>query len=160
MGEAARPASSEGASRSPAVGHGAILGGMTEENGEIARLWWARFNEDGEPPLDLCHPDIEMRNPDGFPVTGPYFGREGIRQWAVDVYDVVDDARGEVEEVVDVGDGDSVIAVLRQTGRWKHTQISAEVKWAAVMTMRDGKLFRAKGFLSKGEALEAAGLAS
>jgi ketosteroid isomerase-like protein len=131
---------------------------MSRENLEVARLWWARFNKDGLPPLDLCDERIEIRNPDGFPVTGPYYGHEGVRQWASDVYDVLEDARVEPEEVVEVGDGEAVIAVLRQTGRWKYTQLASDVRWAAIMTMRDGKLAHAQGYVSKTKALEAAGL--
>jgi hypothetical protein len=47
---------------------------------------------------------------------------------------------------------------LRQTGRWKYTQLASDVRWAAVMTMRDGKLAHAQGYVSKTKALKALGL--
>ncbi|MDQ3729059.1 MAG: nuclear transport factor 2 family protein [Actinomycetota bacterium] len=131
---------------------------MSQENTELLRTWFARLNEDGQPPLDLCDEQIEMRNPDGFPVTGPYHGHEGIRQWAFDTWEVLEDARSEPEEVIEVGDGESVVAVLRLTGVWRHTQLPVETQWASVTTFRDGKVVHALGYMSKAEALEAVGL--
>lgn len=131
---------------------------MSREKAEVVRRWWAGFNQDGLPPLDLCDERIEIINPDEFPLTGPYHGHEGVRQWASDVYDVLEDAHVEAEEVVG-GEGEAVVAVLRQTGRWKYTQLATDARWAAVMTIRDGKLAHAQGYLSKAQAIEAAGLA-
>lgn len=128
-----------------------------EENVEIIRQWWARFNETGEPALDLCDPAVEMRNPDQFLVRGPYHGHDGIRQWREDVFDVIDDARVEIEELLDAGDGESVVAVLRLKGTAKYTRIDVDAPWAAVVKLRDGKMFHAQGYLSRHEALEAAG---
>ena len=131
---------------------------MSEENVETVRRWWAGFNQEGLPPFDLCDERIEIRNPEGFPNTGPYYGHEGVRQWASDAWEVVEGVRVEPEEVLEVGDRTTVVVVLRTTGRMRHTGIPANVQWAAVFTMRDGKLFHAQGYLSKAEALEAVGL--
>ena len=131
---------------------------MSTENAEIVHRWWAGFNEDGLPPLELCDEQVEIRNPDEFLFTGPYHGHEGVRRWAFDVYEVLEDARVEPEEIVEVGDGQVVVAVLCQTGRWKYTQLASNVRWAAVITMRDGKLFHAQGYPSKAKALKAVGL--
>jgi len=131
---------------------------MSEENVETVRRWWAGFNQEGLPPFDLCDERIEIRNPEGFPNTGPYYGHEGVRQWASDAWEVVEGVRVEPEEVLEVGDRTTVVVVLRTTGRMRHTGIPANVQWAAVFTMRDGKLVNAQGYLTKGEALEAVGL--
>ena len=40
----------------------------------------------------------------------------------------------------------------------RHTGLPAKVQWAAVMTLRGGKLAHAQGYLTKAEALEAVGL--
>jgi len=130
---------------------------MAQRNVEIARRWWASFNENGVPPLELCNEHVFVRNPDGFPVTGPYHGHAGIRQWALDVYDVLEDFRVEPEEVIPLGEGGVVLVGLRQTGRWKYTQLPTEVLWATLMTIRNGKLVHAQGYVSKAQALRAAG---
>ena len=49
-------------------------------------------------------------------------------------------------------------AVLRTSGHMRHTGLPAKVQWAAVVTMRGGKLAHAQGYLTKAEALEAVGL--
>ena len=125
---------------------------------EIARRWWAGFNKDGLPPFDLCDERVEIRNPEEFPVTGPYFGHEGVRQWAFDAWEIIDEAGVEPGEILEVGERDAVAAVLQTSGRMRHTGLAATIQWAAVMTMRDGKLAHAQGYLTKAEALAAVGL--
>jgi ketosteroid isomerase-like protein len=40
----------------------------------------------------------------------------------------------------------------------RHTGLEAKLRWAVAWTLRDGKAVRAHGYLTKAEALEAAGL--
>jgi ketosteroid isomerase-like protein len=62
-------------------------------------------------------------------------------------------------EVIDAGD-DTVIVVMRASGRPKGTSAEAELtlSFAAVSTIRDGKIARAREYWTREEALEAAGL--
>jgi ketosteroid isomerase-like protein len=132
---------------------------MSEENVEVVRRWWAGFNEDGMPPLPLCDEEIEIRNPPDFPVRGPFYGHDGVRDWRDQVFEVFDNARVEPEEIVDVhGDGETVLMLLRATGTARHTDIEMDVEWAAIWTVRGGKLLKAQGYLNRADALEAAGL--
>ena len=132
---------------------------MSKENVELVRRWWAGFNEDGMPPLALCDEEIEIRNPPDFPVRGPFQGHDGVRRWRDEVFDIFDNARVEPEEIVDVhGDGETVLMLLRAAGAASYTGIKVDVEWAAIWTIRDGKLLRAQGYLNRAEALEAAGL--
>ena len=132
---------------------------MAEEKTEVVRRWWKGFNEDGMPPLALCDEEIEIRNPPDFPVRGLYQGHDGVRRWRDQVFDIFDNARVEPEEIVDVrGDGETVLMLLRATGTARHTEIELEVEWAAIWTIREGKVLRAQGYLNRAEALEAAGL--
>ena len=131
---------------------------MSEENVEIVRRWWAGFNEDGMPPLSLCDDEIEIRNPPDFPVRGLFRGHEGVRSWRDQVFDIFDKARVEPEDIVDVhGDGETVLMLLRASGTASYTGIEVDVEWAAIWTIRDGKVLRAQGYLDRAEALEAAG---
>jgi ketosteroid isomerase-like protein len=131
---------------------------MSEENVEIVRRWWAAMNKDGTPPLGLCHERIEIRNPASFPNRGPYRGHEGVDEWMVDTWEVIDELHFEVDEIIDVGDGETVVSVQRTMGRTRHMQLDTDVEWAAVWTIRGGKALRAQGYMTKAEALEAAGL--
>ena len=124
----------------------------------MVRRWWEGFNEDGMPPLSLCDEAIEIRNPPDFPNRGPFQGHDGVRQWRDQVWQVLDNARVEPEEIVDVhGDGEAVLMLLRATGTARSSGITLEVEWAAVWTIRGGKLLKAQGYLDRAAAREAAG---
>ena len=126
---------------------------------EIVRRWWAGFNEDGMPPLVLCDEAIEIHMPPDFPVRGLFQGHDGVRRWRDQVFDIFDNARVEPEDIVDVhGDGETVLMLLRASGTASYTGIEVDVEWAAIWTIRDGKLLRAQGYLSRADAREAAGL--
>jgi len=64
----------------------------------------------------------------------------------------------ELEEVIDAGDGETVVSVQRVQGRTRHMELETNLRWAAVWTFRAGKVLRAQGYLHRREALEAAGL--
>jgi ketosteroid isomerase-like protein len=132
---------------------------MSQENVEVVRRFWAALNED--PPrllLDFIDEEAEIRNPPEFPLQGPFHGHEGARVWARESWEILDDLHHELEEVIDVGDGATLISVQRAQGRTRHMQLDTDFQWAAVWVFRDGKLFRAQGYMRKAEALEAAGL--
>ena len=125
---------------------------------ETCRRWLGHFNDTGQPALELCDEEIEMSNPDQFLVRGPYHGHDGIRQWRDDVFDVFDEPRVEAEEILDAGDGETVVMFLRLQGIAKHTRIEVDEPWTAVCTLRNGKLWRGQGYVTRREALEAAGM--
>ena len=127
------------------------------ENVAIVRALWAGL-ERGDVPLDLCDQQIELRTAAEIPVADESRGHDGVRKWATDVWEVFSEFHNEVEEVIEVGDGETVVTLVRTTGRMRHTGLEAKLKWAVVWTLRGGKALRAHGYLSKAEALEAAGL--
>jgi ketosteroid isomerase-like protein len=132
---------------------------MAQENIEVVRRWWEGFNEDGMPPLSLCDDKIEINNPPDFPVRGLFQGHEGVRRWRDQVFEIVDNARVVPEEIVDVhGDGETVLMLLRAIGSARYTEIEMEFEWAAIWTIRDGKVLHAQGYMSRADALEVAGL--
>jgi uncharacterized protein len=131
---------------------------VSEQNLEVVRRWWKGFHEDGMPPLDLCDAQVEISNPPEFPVRGTYRGHEGVRQWRADAFDVIDELEVETEKLIDVGDGETVVMLLRLRGLASHTRIPIDETWAAVWTIRNGKLLRAQGYISRRAAMRAAGL--
>ena len=71
----------------------------------------------------------------------------------------MDDVSVEPEDIIDVtDDGETVVMLLRARATAHHTRIDVDFPWAAIWTIRDGKLLLAQGYLSRREALEAAGL--
>ena len=132
---------------------------MSQENVEVVRRWWDGFNNTGMPPLSLCDERIEIRNPPDFPVRGAFHGHQGVRDWVDQVWEAFDNVSVEAEEIIDVtDDGETVVMLLRARGTAHHTRIEMEFPWAAIWTIRDGKLLLAQGYLSRSKALEAAGL--
>ena len=132
---------------------------MSQENVEVVRRWWDGFNNTGMPPLSLCDERIEIRNPHDFPVRGPFHGHQGVRDWRDQVFEIFDDVAIEAEEIIDVtDDGETVVMLLRARGTAHQSGIDIDFPWAAVWTIRDGKLLLAQGYLTRAEALEAAGL--
>jgi ketosteroid isomerase-like protein len=130
---------------------------MSQENVEIVRSLWADL-ERGDVRLDLCDEQIELRTIAAIPVGDEYRGHDGVRQWANEVWEVFSEFHNELEEIVEGGDGETVVTVLRTKGRMRHTGLEANLKWAVVWTLRDGKALRAHGYMTKAEALDAAGL--
>jgi hypothetical protein len=63
-------------------------------------------------------------------------------------------------EIIEAADGETIVSVQRTRGCTRHMQVKANVQWAAVFTIRDGKVLRAHGYMSQAEALEAAALRS
>ena len=131
---------------------------MSQENVQFVRRWWAGFNESGLPSFELCDERIELIIPKEWPFTGHYHRHSGVRQWADEVFDAVVGHRVEIERILETGDGETVVMFLRSHGHWKHMDLDFEQSWAAVWRIRAGKLAYGHGYLSKEEALEAAGL--
>ena len=124
---------------------------------EIVRRCWAGLEED--PPnlhLDFMDPEVELENPAEFPLRGPFRGHEGVRKWATEAWEVFEDLHNEIEEIIEVDD-ETVISVQRTQGRMRHTQLPSNRRWAVVWRFKDGKVRRGEGYLTKAQALEAAG---
>jgi ketosteroid isomerase-like protein len=130
---------------------------MSRQNVEIVRALWAGL-DGGEVRLDLCDEDIELRTVAEIPVADEYRGHDGVRQWATDVWEVFTEFHNEIEDATEGEDGETVVTVVRTNGVMRHTGLEAKLRWAVVWTLRDGKVVRAHGYLSRKQALEAAGL--
>jgi ketosteroid isomerase-like protein len=85
-----------------------------------------------------------------------YQGPEGYKQFIGWLRDEFEDARLDVNDVIDAGD--RVLASLTLRGRGR--QSGAATSWDVwqVWTIRDGRIVRGQAFTDKTEALEAAGL--
>jgi ketosteroid isomerase-like protein len=83
---------------------------------------------------------------------GPAEVREFLERWA----GAFDDFGFEAEEAIDAGN--AVVIRLHQWGRGKDTGAQVESRTWQMFSFQDGKIVHCRGYASKAEALEAAGL--
>jgi ketosteroid isomerase-like protein len=84
-------------------------------------------------------------------------GRQGTRDYFATLGEVFDDMRVEIEEITEAGE-DRLVVMVRVTGRGKGSGVNVEQRNGQVWTFVRGKVARVDSFMSRAEALEAAGL--
>jgi ketosteroid isomerase-like protein len=84
-------------------------------------------------------------------------GSEALRRYLQDWLDMFDDVTNVPEEGLDLGD-DRVVAVQHATGRARASGVQADIRYAVVYTLRDGKIVRGREYIDRNEALEAVGV--
>ncbi|HEY7150923.1 MAG TPA: nuclear transport factor 2 family protein [Solirubrobacterales bacterium] len=134
---------------------------MSEENVELVRkVIEAHERGDFEAVFAAYHPDIEWqltRLPYAADFEPVYHGHEGVRTFWRTWFAAWETVSFEFEEFHDAGD--SVVAILSQRMRGRTSGL--ELEWNSygqVWTIRDGKVRRVAFFMTRAEALEAAGL--
>jgi ketosteroid isomerase-like protein len=85
-----------------------------------------------------------------------YHGPGEVQQFLVEWAGAFDDFGFEAEEAIDAGD--AVVIRLHQWGRGKDTGAQVDSRTWQVFTFRDGKVVHCRGYATRDEALEAAGL--
>jgi ketosteroid isomerase-like protein len=127
---------------------------MSQENLEIVRR---AFEEMGGDEFSAWDPDVEIINAEGWVIETTYRGHEGLRQWWDDIAEAFGDFRIELEEVMAV-DEERVLTTQRFIAHFRTTEIPFDGYWASIIWVRNGKVVRGHGHLSKRRALRAAGL--
>ena len=132
---------------------------MSQENFEIVRAAAAAASRgDLDAWLGYWTDDLDFRAAEGAPDDhGPIKGKDALRAFVQDWLDTFDDFKVEPLEVIDAGP-DQIVAVLRNTGRAKLSGVEADLTFAVVYTLCDGKVARGREYWTKVQALEAAGL--
>jgi ketosteroid isomerase-like protein len=132
---------------------------MSQENVEVVQAAidaFARGGIDGVSEhwtADIDHRAVEGAIDD----RGPIQGMAAMRTYMQDWLDTFDDVKTEAVELLEAGD-DAVIAVLHASGRAKQSGIETDMTYAVIYTIRDGKIARGREYMTRDEALEAAGL--
>jgi ketosteroid isomerase-like protein len=127
---------------------------MSQDNLEIVRR---AFDEMGGDEFSVWDRDVEIINAEGWVIETTYRGHEGLRRWWDDLAEAFGDFRIELEEVMEV-DEERVLTTQRFIAHFRKTEIAFDGPWAAILWIRDGKVVRGHGHLSRGRALRAAGL--
>jgi ketosteroid isomerase-like protein len=132
---------------------------MSEENVKAVRDAAAAFNRgDLDTWSEFWTDDIDYRAIEGaIDDRGPMHGKAAVRAYVQDWLDNFDNFRYEAVELLDAGE-DTVIAVVRISGLAKLSGIETDLTYAALYTIRDGKIARGREYWTRDEALKAAGL--
>jgi ketosteroid isomerase-like protein len=133
---------------------------MSQENVEIVGSAFLALADRGFDGLaEFLHPEINWRAMEGAPDDiGEMLGTEAACRYVEDWFETFDDFTTIPEELIDAGEG-CVVGVLHVLGRAKLSGITTELRYAALFTLRDGKVARIREYADRQEALDAAGLA-
>ena len=137
---------------------------MSQENVETVRRGFdAAARRDAATVLALYDPDIEL-DASQLGIAGIaggdeafYRGHDGLRRFFREWHEAWTNIEYDFEELIDAGD-EQVIAVVTRHARGRASGVEVEGRFALVWTLRGGKVARVVWFLSRAEALEAAGL--
>ena len=131
---------------------------MSQENVEIVqRALEAYSRGDLEEMLPHLDSEVEWHSAIvGGAEGNTYYGHEGFRSWFAESFESFDELRTELSEFRDLGDRVVAFGRVQARGRESGVKIDSPTGW--VFTVRRGKVARAEGFLSREQALKAAGL--
>jgi ketosteroid isomerase-like protein len=129
---------------------------MSEQNVSAVRRLADAINE-GPIPRDLIAPDFELKNATTAVTDATYHGYEGGLKWREDLFDVVDDARFEIDEILATGP-DYVVIANRLVGRGSSSGAPVSLRWSSVFWFREGAIAQVAGYERRREALRAVGL--
>lgn len=131
---------------------------MSQDNVELLRAMYAAFStlaEGGDVVSYVhafYHPDCEYQ-----PVEeqGPVRGHDALVRWNGRWFEVWDEFRAEIDEVVDTGD--AVVTGITVHGRGDSSGIEITQRLFHVSEVRDGRIVRMAEYVDRAQALEAVG---
>lgn len=141
---------------------------MSEENVETVRQWvatWAdkelvslaaEHPEEVASIFELVHPEFEGRWASELPDVETYRGHEGAQQMLTEWLEPWREYRQRALEFIDAGPITVVLYICRGVG--KDSGAESEMEVTHLYEVRDGKIARLQEYMTKAEALEAAGL--
>jgi ketosteroid isomerase-like protein len=118
----------------------------------IAR--WAEAVRHGDLAEELWDANLEIVNAKGWPVEATYSGHDGLRRWWRDLEEACSDLVLEFDEITPVDD-ERVLTAQRWAGTFRATGLPFDGAWASILTVRDGRIVRAVGYMTKRSALRA-----
>jgi ketosteroid isomerase-like protein len=122
---------------------------------------WVEQVAAADDPLEVWYEhiwaaDVDHRAVEGAPDdVGPIVGRDAMRAYIADWFEMFADLQAVPAEIVD-GGPERVIVVWHVTGTAKASGVPTELRYAAVYTIRAGKIVRGREYMTKHEALAAA----
>jgi ketosteroid isomerase-like protein len=131
---------------------------MSQENVELVRQAYEAVNARGfDSTRRLRHPEIELYDPPDFPDADRHVGEAAFRERVESYMEVGWDGQFRIRECLDAGE--EVVVIWRMRGRSAHGGgVPLDLTLAHVCLIEDGKLRRIRQYMSRTEALAAAGL--
>jgi ketosteroid isomerase-like protein len=132
---------------------------MESPNVEVVRLQFEALEQDGvDAAARFWHPEIEWRAVEGaVDDVGVISGRDAMRRYYQDWLDMVDDLHGGIDEVIH-DSGETLVAVLFNSGRGRGSSVPIRGRYTVVYTIRDGLIVRGREYQTPAQGLAAAGL--
>ncbi|MDX6615459.1 MAG: SnoaL-like domain [Solirubrobacterales bacterium] len=137
---------------------------MSEANVEIVRRLFVAADEgDAATVFSLYDPEVEFdstRSPLPRLVGGAasvYGGHEGLRRFFRERSEHMEDIEDTCEELIDAGEAVVSVVTTRGRGRSSGAEVTSP-SYAAVWTIREGRILRVVWLPSRAEALELVGL--
>jgi ketosteroid isomerase-like protein len=103
-------------------------------------------------------PGVEVINAEGWAIETTYYGHEGLLRWWDDLAEAFGDFDIELDDVMEI-DEERVLTTQRFVGHFRTTDIPFDGAWASILWIRDGRIVRAQGYLTKRRDMRAAGIA-
>jgi ketosteroid isomerase-like protein len=122
---------------------------------------WLHELAAADQPLDVWYDhiwaeDIDHRAIEGAPDDiGPILGRDAMRRYLEDWYEMFPDLVVEPAELIDIGP-ERVIVVWHVAGTAEQSGVPTELRLSIVYTIRDGRIVHSREYQTKDEALAAA----
>ena len=130
---------------------------MSEENVELVRRGHEAFRDSGEEAIfEYLDADIDVTPVEDLLDTGTFHGHDGFRRFFQTMREAFGDFTWEPQEFLD--QGDHVVVATRFVAEGRGSGAPVEAMIYNVWTVQQGKAVRVRGFLSRSDALEAAGL--
>jgi ketosteroid isomerase-like protein len=130
---------------------------MSQENVELARQYFEALNVSMDASEHLRHPDIEVFDIPSLPDADRYVGEATVRRMIESIKELGWDGQYRVQEYLEAGE--EVVVMWQMRLRTPHGGgFPIETTFAHVLLFEGGKVRRVRQFLTKAEALEAAGL--
>jgi ketosteroid isomerase-like protein len=125
---------------------------VSEENVDVVRRLFAVLDrQDWGAALEFFDPEVEWS-----PTEGTYRGLEGLASSVAEWLEPWEEHQIEAEEFTEAGN--QVLAVVHLTGRGAGSGMEIDQRFFQVYAVRNGKIIRMVEFVTREEALEAAGL--
>ena len=125
---------------------------MSQENVEVVRALFAALDsQNWEAALGVFDPEVEWS-----PMEGTFRGPEGVLTSLTEWLEPWEEHEIEAEEFSEAAD--QVLAVIHLRGRGAGSGMQVDQRFFQVYAVRNSKIIRMVEFVTRAEALEAAGL--
>jgi ketosteroid isomerase-like protein len=128
---------------------------MSDELIALVRSGYEALNRrDSDGWMQQLDPQVEVYELAESPEPAVYRGPEGVRRWLEQLDEVFEEFSMEPTEIA--VSGDVVLATVALHGRGRGSSAPVTIKLFHVLTMRDGRVLRVRGFLDEADARNAA----